>query len=368
VIARVYEAPAKLPRLYGAGDLAWIGRVLDVVERSLGEPWRVLIDRVERAPLSVDASHRRTVLRALRRVLGGAGRRGKIARRVRGLVLGAPALDRSERDARLAAAATQLGITPADVESLLWVDLAKERPVALPAGRPPESALAAFANLDRIQRWVRRAHDLQLRVWDRANELVRTAARYGLIARIKRDGDATLLDVTGPLALFHSTTVYGRALAALVPLLADHARFALDIRCELGGDQAHVTVAPPVLLPPVPVSPRRGPSIAERLAQDLADRGHRIEREPPPIASGDDLLFPDIALDGHGVRYYVEVLGFSTSEYLASKLARYREAGARVVLCVDLAHAPGCELSAGVCSFTRRVDVDDLLAAVQARR
>ena len=54
-------------------------------------------------------------------------------------------------------------------------------------------------------------------------------ARYGLIAQIRRDDDATTLDVMGPLALFHSTMVYGRALAALVPLLVDHPRFELDM-------------------------------------------------------------------------------------------------------------------------------------------
>jgi len=241
-----------------------------------------------------------------------------------------------------------------------------ERPVALPSGRPREAELAAFANLERIQRCVRRAHDLQLRIWDRANDLVRTVARYGLIAQIKREGDATLLDVIGPLALFHSTMVYGRALAALVPLLADHARFELDIHCKLGGEQAHLKVAPPVLLPPVMVSPRRAPSVAERLARDLAARGHTVEREPPPIASGEHLLFPDLVLEHAGAPWFIEVVGFSTQEYLTTKLARYHRAGINVALCVDLTSAPGCDLEARVCSFTKGVDVDDLLSMLRA--
>jgi predicted nuclease of restriction endonuclease-like RecB superfamily len=363
----VYEEPARVPRLYDADDLPWIGKLLDIVEQSVGQPWRVLVERVEQAPLGVHASHRAVMLGALRRVLGGAGQRARIARQVRGLVLGPPALAPGERDARLVLAAETLGTTPEDIESLLWVDLAMERPIALPAGRPAETELAAFANLERIQRCVRRAHDLQLRVWDRANELVRTVARYGLIAQIRRDGEATALDVMGPLALFHSTLVYGRALAALVPLLADHPRFELDIRCELGGEQAHLLVAPPVLLPPPVVSPRRVPSTAERLARDLVALGHVVEREPPPIASGEHLLFPDLVLERDGVRRYIEVLGFSTKDYVTAKLERYRRAGiAGVVLCVDLATAPGCDLEAQVCGFTRHVDVDDLLATLGA--
>jgi predicted nuclease of restriction endonuclease-like RecB superfamily len=363
----VYEEPTRVPRLYDADDLPWIGKLLDLVEQSAGEPWRVLVERVEHAPLRVHASHRAAMLAALRRVLGGAGPRARIARQVRALVLGAPALGPAEREARVASAAATLGTTPEDVESLLWMDLAMERPVVLPSGRPAETELAAFANLERIGRCVRRSHDLQLRVWDRANDLVRTVARYGLIAQIRSDGDATLLDVMGPLALFHSTMVYGRALAALVPLLADHPRFELDIRCQLGGEEAHLLVTPPVMLPPVMVSPRRAPSIAERLARDLGELGHAVEREPPPIASGEHLLFPDLVVPRDGTRWFIEVVGFSTKEYLTTKLERYRRAGiAHIMLCVDLANAPGCDLEAQVCGFTRRVDVDDLFAMLPA--
>ncbi|HEX4419910.1 MAG TPA: DUF790 family protein, partial [Kofleriaceae bacterium] len=166
----VYEEP-RVPRLYDSSDLPWIGQLIDLVEQAVGEPWRVLVDRVSHAPLGVHGLHRAAMLQALRRVLGGSAERARIARQVRALVLGAPALEPEERAARLAGAAEQLGTTPEDIESLLWVDLANERPVALPAGRPAEAELAAFANLERIQRWVRRAHELQLRVWDRANEL-----------------------------------------------------------------------------------------------------------------------------------------------------------------------------------------------------
>ena len=366
MIAMVYDEPARIPRLYDADDLPWIGKLLDIVVRSVGQPWRVLVERVEQAPLRVHASHRAAMLAALRRVLGGAGQRARIARQVRALVLGPPALD--ARRARCAARAwrrSTLGTTPEDIESLLWVDLAMERPVALPHGRPAETELAAFANLERIQRCVRRAHDLQLRVWDRANELVRTVARYGLIAQIRRDGDATALDVIGPLALFHSTMVYGRALAALVPLLADHARFELDIRCELGGEPAHLRVAPPVLLPPAQVSPRRPPSIAERLARELAALGHTVEREPPPIASGEHLLFPDLALERDGARWYrrgPRVLDDGVPRGQARALSR--APGSPGSCCASTSRPPRAATSSAAASAAsrRHVDVDDLLA------
>jgi predicted nuclease of restriction endonuclease-like RecB superfamily len=329
VIALVYEEP-HVPRSYDAEDLPWIERLLDVVAGSVGQPWRVLVDCVERAGLGVHGSHRAAMLQALRRVLGGADPRGAGAG-----------------------------------DTLLWIDLAMERPVALPAGRPAAITLAAFANLARIQRCVRRAHEVRLRVWDRANELVRIVAHHGVIAQLQRDGEATQLEIVGPLALLHSTLGYGRALAAIMPVLADHARFELDARCWLYGEETEVRITTPIVLPPAPELLRRPPGIAERLARDLDELGYVVEREPPPLASGPHLVFPDLALTLDGTRRFVEVLGFSTPQTLNAKLAHYAQAGARVVLCVDLATAPGCDLRARICGFTRHVEVDDLLATLR---
>jgi predicted nuclease of restriction endonuclease-like RecB superfamily len=132
----------------------------------------------------------------------------------------------------------------------------------------------------------------------------------------------------------------------------------------VSGEEARLSVAPPGWLPPVPAS-RRVPSTAERLASDLEALGHAVEREPPPITSGAHLLFPDLVLDRSGSRWFIEVLGFATHDYLAAKLERYRGAGSpRVVLCADLATAPNCQLAAQVCGFSRHVEVDDLLAAI----
>jgi predicted nuclease of restriction endonuclease-like RecB superfamily len=114
------------------------------------------------------------------------------------------------------------------------------------------------------------------------------------------------------------------------------------------------------------VSTRRAPSIADRLADDLAARGHAVEREPPPIAAGEQLLFPDLAVEHGGGRWFVEILGFATQEYVTAKLERYRRAGIdAAVLCIDRANGPGIEADAQVCSFARTVDVDDLLARLR---
>jgi len=319
-------------RLYDATDIPWIATVVDHVVDARGEPWRILRERLEHS--AIRAPRIAAILGALRRVLGGKAESARIARRVRALVLGHPALDGRHRAGRLEVASELLGLVPAEVDQLMWIDLASERPVILPDGRPDERRLAAYANLDRIGRAVRRARELRLAVWGEAHDLVRTAKRHGLLVTAARRGDATVLHVVGPLALFHDTGAYGGALAGLVPLLADLARFELIVHCDLGYGPSTLRVVPPVLLPPV--EPRGKPSLAVRLAKDLAKAAPElvIERDPPPILHGAELSFPDLAIDHGGRRTWLDVIGFATEAYAAAQLARYAAAGAGVILCV----------------------------------
>ena len=361
MIAMPFRPVTELP-LLGARDEPWIGKVLDLAEASIGQSWRALLARLEHAPPCASPAEVAAVAGALRRAAGAR---------------------------------------------------AKDRPVALPRGRPTGRALAALVNLERIQRAVRRAHQVQLQVWEGADELVRTAARLGLPAQVARgQGGATVLDIAGPLSLYHGAAAYERALAALVPLLADRARFRLEIRTRVGhGASARdrtIRVEPPVLLPPGPrPRPRpHPPTVAERLAADLAAAGRAVAREPAPIPSGDHLLFPDLELllgagapdaaaGRPGPRAWIELVGFATDEHLARKLARYEAAAAateaepapaptpsrspaappppprRFVLCVDAARCPRVLAAphsprGAILPFRRRVEPAALLALVDS--
>ncbi len=362
-------------RLYGDTDLPWIATVVDHVVDARGEPWRVLRERLEHS--SIRASRVAAILGALRRVLGGRAERGRIARKVRALVLGHPALDDRHRVARLVAAGDVLGIAPTEVDQLMWIDLATERPVTLPDGRPDERRLAGYANLDRIQRAVRRARELRLIVWGEAHELIKTAKRYGLLVTVSRgrERDATVLDIVGPLTLFHDTGVYGGALAGLIPLLAGVPRFELVVSCDFGYGPSSLRVVPPVLLPPVVL--RGKPSVSARLARDLAKAAprNRVERDPAPIASGAELVFPDLAIDHAGSRTWIELIGFATAEYIAAQRMRYATAGiTSYVLCVhdrrDATLHPGSPSvdDPQILRFRGRLAAADVLAKVAESR
>ena len=111
---------------------------------------------------------------------------------------------------------------PRTSRSSLFADLPGEHLVAgLPVPLSP-SELALRANLDVTQRLLRRATGVTLEVAGNARVLVRHAKLRGLLCTVSRPASRarTVLEVSGPLALFRHTVRYGRALGSLVPYLA----------------------------------------------------------------------------------------------------------------------------------------------------
>jgi len=318
-------------------DLDWIAEAIDLLEHHLGKPWRVVADAFAELPSS---RRRITAVRgALARLLGGAGKLTPMARRVREAVLGAPVLDAEARAARIAAASAALGVEAADVETLLFIDLRGERPIAFPRGRPSELEVIAAANVLLIQRALRRAHRVRLALHGDDGTLLRAALARGLLVTASRATEEApiVLDIVGPLALFQRTAIYGRTLGQLVPLLAH----AADFELVLEAPEWRTRIAAPVVLPRAPLD-RAGTYQPRKLARGLEqlDPELRVIVAPAPLQAGATLLSPDLAIDDRGERWYVELVGFWTADSLADKLARYAAANVRVKLCID--DARGC--------------------------
>lgn len=322
------------PRFYDATDLHWIARVVDLVVAARDQPWREMVARIEDAPLDVPRADRTILLRALRRMIGR--RRG-----------------------------TQLW---SGLHDLAWFDVLADRPLALPRGRPRESELAAEANLEYLQRLVRRAYQLELRVWEPPLALVHALHRRGLVADVRSDGSSHQLALLGPLGLPHARMVYGRALASFVPLLAHQLRYQLALSCHWHGARRVIEIGTPLWLPPCAPTQLEAPSVPEQLAFDLRLRGLEVDAAPPPLELGARRLYPDLAVHHAGVRWHIEILAFSTPAWVASRLAAYREAEAQVVLCLEARTALACELDPRVCDYRRHIDVDELIASFEAAR
>ncbi len=82
--------------------------------------------------------------------------------------------------------------------------------------------------------------------------------------------DLARIELSGPFALFRRTLLYGRALGAVVPVLAWTRRFKLEATCDIRGRRALVTLATGD-----PIFPSSEPRpfdrrLEERFARDFA--------------------------------------------------------------------------------------------------
>ncbi len=377
-------------QLLEESDLAWVATMIDVVERHTNSPWRVALDELDdlqRAAQPTTARRFAAVVGALQRLTGGRLRNARAARRARGLVLGHPALVHEEREARIEHAALMLGTTPHMVELMLWSDLPRGRPIQLEAGRPSEYEVAAFANLALLQRAVRRAQAVVLTVGDgdrgdsgvatRDHDeddpalIVRAAMQRGLLVSGVRASrlDPPRIEIAGPLSLCHGTSVYGRALADLMPLLAELRSWSMEIQVELPLASYSTHVASPVLLPSPPARLVATPAPITRIVRGLAKLAPRLRVHPlpPAIAAGTSMLWPDLEVIDGARRVYVELVGFWTREYVETRLAAYRALGFEVLLCVDGSRAAGDSnmLPPEVLVFTKLVPLEELHARLR---
>jgi hypothetical protein len=237
--------------------------------------------------------------------------------------------------------------------------------------------LALRANLVLAQALIFRATAVTIEAFGHARSVVRQAKLGGLICTVSGRGEVcdVLLELSGPFSLFRRTLLYGRALGALVPLLAWCRRFSLSAECVLGGRR--VTLR---LQSGDPLFPASQPRLYDSKLEERFVREFRrvapdwdAVREPQPVAAGASLVFPDFALQhrlDRRKRWLVEIVGFWTPDYLARKLALYRAADlSNLILCIDDERqcAPG-DLPAGtpVLRFHRRVDVRALLEVIDS--
>ncbi len=362
-----------VPRFLGEHDHPWLRVLLDEYERFVGGPQRELDERLrEPLPGASFIGKQRLAVHVLQRIWGGQGRPGMAPQRVRATVFGEAARSPASREAILAAAANHLGVSAAEVETTLFADLPGERLIASPNRALSPGELALRANLALVQSLMFRATAVTIEVCGNARALVRHAKLRGLICAVAARGDTgdAVLELSGPFSLFRRTLLYGRALGALVPLLAWCRRFRLQANCVLREEPVTLRLASGDPIFPAAEPRAYDSKVEERFARDFrrAARDWEIIREPEPVTAGATLLFPDFVLrhrlDGEK-HWLLEIVGFWTPEYLARKLALYRRAGLRnLILCIDDERqcADGdLPLGARVLRFRRYVAVDQVL-------
>ena len=223
-----------VPAFLGDRDQPWLRCLLEERERFVGAPRRELARRLREGLPVASPARRRQLAAHVLEALAAAPPVGRRSRVLRTALCTARASSPAARDDVVAEVARGLGTTAAAVEEALFADLPGERPVAPLARSVSPLELADRCNLALARGLLARADHVELVLFGNALPVVRAAKLRGLIVNVRQTAEgACVLDVSGPLALFHRTRMYGRALGALLPQLAWCTSFRLEARCTV---------------------------------------------------------------------------------------------------------------------------------------
>ena len=366
-----------IPRLLDSRDHAWLELLMDAYVRHVDRLRTELDEHLSEAPLSrAPRIKLRLATHVFDRFTRARTAAAVAAREARALVFRARAASAGDRADVLDGAAKCIALTPGELEALLFCDLPSQRRIAeLPFDGPEAAAGAVNATL--IAALLARASSVRISLAEGGELLARYARNAGLICLGQRGPDGGLtLEISGPFSLFRRSELYGRALASLLPRLAEHETFELRASVALADprDALLLTVrsSDPLGLGTLAGRPPRSP--VSRLRQDLNRAATQWTiADAAPIRSEDMLLFPDLELRSSVApdrSWLVVCSGFWTPESLESDLARFARAGReRVVFCVDVRRGCGDgepPEHPRIIRHRGRVDVRELLALLHS--
>jgi hypothetical protein len=244
-----------------------------------------------------------------------------------------------ERNHVIETVASQLGISPEDLEKTLFSDLEDE--LILRDFQPPDpELLVKYYNLCLTQTLLFKSLRVEFSTSGNWKNIFREVKRLGLIYSVERDEDGTSYRVTidGPLSLFKMTERYGTSIAKLLPQII--ASTSWSIKAEiLARSKGRVysfetdsrelkdliTNMEKVAAHEEQIQTKLYDStVEERFAKSFLsyNSGWVLRREPEPLIAGTHVLIPDFSFEKYGAKVYLEVVGFWTSEYLERKISK----------------------------------------------
>ena len=363
------------PRYLTPRDEPWIHLLINeldaLVGRTQGDAASILGSKTAEiaAHHGVPVAAVRGVRHLLERLWRERPAAGVPSREIRRVVFELGADPATPRDDVLRRAARILGIKPEQVSEGMFADSSSERRLSAPREEPLPRDLIDEYNLALIQGFLLRSEQIVLHVGPHAAPILRAVKHKGLMYSFNLEARGATITLPGPVSLVRQTVRYGRALAGLLPSVADTPDWSLDAKCSMGGKlvRFHADASDPIA------------------AAALQDGNHSVERRlfahfrrlgsdwsifpaAQVVRADGAMFFPDVVLERGMDRILVEIIGFHTAPYLEAKLQALRSAGlSSVLLCVDDSLAcseHGALEEDALFHFQKRIEVGRLLSTI----
>ncbi len=270
-----------------------------------------------------------------------------------------PVVSGRDRTAVFERASKRLEISQDELEENLWID---EDPVIREFKPITSDELLSLYNLSLLQTLLFKADVLEISLPGPNTPLLRDLLRrlrfYGLMYDIWKAEDRINLVIDGPISVLKRTKKYGVSMAKFIPHVVDTTGWSLkssiiddrkifefqisegDFSRYYGSRSSLEGGGKPVF----------DSAVEEKFYRQFnaLNTNWILKREPEPLIRDSAVMFPDFSFEGYSRRFFMEVVGFWTGDYLerkAKKLKLFPE----LIICVDegLRCSPRFRLPAG---------------------
>lgn len=240
------------------------------------------------------------------------------------------------RQSLLEEVAADEGLTPAALDAALFADLPGAYQITELGREWTPDGLIARYNLELARGVLYWASDMTVDLYDNFKDFWRYLKLFKLMFWATPIEGGYHVEVDGPISPFvHSSTRYGRQMAAFLPALLLGERWHMEATIRMSHFETPHTyrLNDSSMLPSVF---KRSGRFDSRMEADFAaefhekfgdDRsGWQLQREDEVLLLGDSVFIPDFSLEKEGRRALIEIVGFWHPDYLRRKLAKVRQA------------------------------------------
>jgi len=251
-----------------------------------------------------------------------------------------PATNPEKRKTIIEKVASQLKISTKQIEESMYADLESELILHAFCPNSPQALLEEY-NLSLTQTLLFDSTELLFTVSANWQRIFFKAKRLGLIYDAYKD-DGFWVKIDGPASLFKLTRRYGTAIAKLLPAIIASPKWTVEAKILWKFTNQIYTFkleswkqAP--LFGTHPISESYDSAVEEDFAKrfQALDSDWQLKREPEPVITGQHVLIPDFSFEREGIKLYMEVVGFWTTEYLLRKIAKLNRTKERILVAVD---------------------------------
>ncbi len=251
-----------------------------------------------------------------------------------------PATTLDKRKTLIEAVAAQLDISEKELEEAMYADLDSELILQeFKTISAPE--LLEKYNLSLSQTLIFDSTELRFTVSGNWQKIFFKIKRLGLIYEAYKENQVWV-KIDGPASLFKLTRRYGTALAKLLPLITSSPSWTVEAKILWKFTNKIYTFK----LESWKHTPLFGTkksfaaydsSVEENFAKRFTalSSGWKLKREPEPVIAGKYVLIPDFSFEREGVKLYMEVVGFWTTDYLMRKIEKLKKTRERMLVAVD---------------------------------